>query len=375
MMPHTVDDRSRLIDVAKAAALRNIPVLLAALRAMARSPEGLAASLRRHHLLRLVLGAVDTDTLSRALPVPHAVALEQWRVDASATARRLVATLHDVESGFREAGIDTLVLKGVVFAERLYGGLDRRPQHDIDLLVRQRDRTRAARHLAGRGFSKVGYDGHALTFAKGTAKLDVHFCLRGAPAYRIDEDAIWNDAVEVPLDGVTYRTLSDEWHLVLLAMSIFEELGQGSAKLRPIVDLYLLLRACDASIDWPAFFDRRDPERLTPVCVNVFDLVVAVFADRAELPALSRALDDRRALVVPLTSEARTALLFASARTPANLHWFGRVYPGRLVPYLVRFWLAGFPGNLRRLRPGRLASSARVAWKLRASGNPSRPRA
>src|SRR5262249_49533400 len=159
------------------------------------------------------------------------------------------------------------------FAERLYGGLRRRPQHDIDLLVRSRDFRRAARSFRRLGFARKGRDLHSLSFIRDDVSVDVHRYLRWAPAYALDEAAIWDTALDVHVEGVAMRTLSDEHSLVMLAMAAFEDLGQGAAKLKQLLDLYLLLRRVDATFDWEAFFLRRERENLLAVTVNVLALV------------------------------------------------------------------------------------------------------
>jgi hypothetical protein len=261
-------------------------------------------------------------------------------------------------------GLPWLLLKGFYFAERLYGGLERRPQHDVDVLVRERDFAPALTALRRLGFVRQSYDLHSETLARASFRLDVHRCLRRAPAFRVDEASLWDAALPVRIAGSDFLTLSDESTLVFLALAAFEDLGQGMAKLKQLLDLYFLLRACDAGLDWEGFFARRERENLQGVGVNVFALAMELFEARAEMPRLAAVLDARRPLIERPGRENAFDLVFARRKRPENLAWFAAVYPGSLALYLAWFWYGGFPANLGHFSARRLLASLRLAVGL-----------
>jgi len=263
---------------------------------------------------------------------------------------------------FSARGVDLVLLKGIYLANRLYHGYHRRPQYDLDVLVRARSRATARRTLEGLGFRKETADLHSQTFTRGHLKIDVHGWLRRAPAYRLDEEGIWRGVRIEPLEGFDVPTLSDEYTLVLFALSCFEDLGQGMTKLKQLVDVYLWLRDVDASTNWSGFFAQREREGVDGIAAAVLAIVVALFDARHEVPRLSTALAHYER-AVSTTREEALALVSAPRKHPANLAWFGRVYPGSFWHYLTRFWWAGFPQNLKGLRADRVRATLRAAGR------------
>ena len=160
--------------------------------------------------------------------------------------------------------------------------------------------------------------------------------------------------------GLEARTLSDDYLAVLLVLGAFEDLGQGTARLKQMVDLYLLSKQLEQSCDWDAFFRRRESEGLADVAAAVIALVVALFDAQAEVPTLAAAVSRRGHR--PDAAVARTALnlVFAARKSPDNLAWFQRVYPGSFPRFLLWFWLGGFPANVRGLWTGRATEALSV---------------
>ena len=67
----------------------------------------------------------------------------------------------------------------------------------------------------------------------------------------------------------------------MLLLSLFEDVGQDTTRLKQLLDGYLLLRQMDAVTDWDAFFDRRARENLASIAGTILDLLVTLFhADR-----------------------------------------------------------------------------------------------
>lgn len=349
--------RSAYVRVARHAGLRQAEALVQALLELEGAPEAIAATLRAHQLVGLVVHALPEGELERRLPAATARAIRERAVPVTPVAT-LVHGFEEARVALAAAGIELRVLKGFVLAERLYGGLAARPQHDLDLLVRRRAFGRARAVLRRLGFDGGSRDLHSRTLSRGPLKIDLHWCLRWAPAFRIDEARVWAAPETVKTAGISFETLSDEWTLVLLALGAFEDLGQGMAKLKQLLDLYLYLRRVDGQRDWAAFFAARETENLGTITATVFALTLALFEAQGELPRLAAALP-------PAAASRALDLVFAPRKSPESLRWFADVYPGSLAHYLAWFWLAGFPANLRNTGAARPLASLKLALSAR----------
>jgi hypothetical protein len=311
--------------------------------------DEVADRLRSHHLLGFVQRA-----LREAGPEGHVStelrdALASQRPIQRAAPEALLALFGEVRRTLATIGVDTLLLKGLLLAERLYGGIDRRPQFDVDVLVRRRELRRAARALVRAGFESQAYDLHSRTLIRDGIKVDLHGSLRWAPAYRLAEGAVWADVREVAIAGTTVPALSDEYALVLLVLAAFEDLGQGTANLKQMLDIALFVRDVESRVEWEEFLTRRADETLLGPTVNVLALIVDVFAMATSVPALAATLARHATRVEHRGREAALALLGAEPKAAANLAWFARIYPGSITAWLAWFWASGFPENLGRL--------------------------
>ena len=359
------------VDIARSAASNDAPALAAALARLDDDPDQVLEALGRHTLIRLVLLTLP-ELGAAGVPAPLAHRLDRWRARRWVPALEYLQAFDQARGALAARGVPVVLLKGPCFGERLYGGCDRRPMHDLDLLVPARRFGRARRALEQLGYQARGYDAHSRTLQRGDIAIDLHRSVRRAPAFRLDEGQLWRTLVETTVGGVPARTPSDEWTLVFLLMATFEDLGQGSAKLRQLLDLALLLEGVDSVTDWEAFFDRRRGQGLLEVAVNVLAVVEAVFEGRTAWPRLSAALRARRRLVVEGRRDVLLALVWAPRKDAASLAWFARVYPGRMALYLAWFWYGGFPANLTQFSWRRLARSAQVAVRAGTSASPGR---
>src|SRR4051794_27076702 len=257
------------VAVAKQIGLGRPEAVVDAVAALSGSPEAIADQLRSHHLLGFVQRAVLEANAQDARVPMLMVALASRRPIQRATPETLLDTFAEVRAALEADGIGALMLKGLYLAQRLHGGIDRRPQFDVDVLVRRRDLRRAVRVLGRRGFAPQAYDLHSRTVLRGDLKIDLHGALRWAPAYRLDEDALWEQARAVVIADRTVPVLSDEHTLLLLVLAAFEDLGQATTNLKQLLDLVLFLRCLEPTIDWRRFLASRAAENLLAVTVNV----------------------------------------------------------------------------------------------------------
>jgi hypothetical protein len=335
--------------------------------------ESVADGLRAHHLLGFVQRAVQDANAHDRVPRELLDALTRRRPIQRAAPEALLDTFDEVRRSLARVGIEALLLKGLLLAERLYGGIDRRPQFDVDVLVRRRDLRRAARALVRTGFARDSYDLHSRTVVRGGIKVDLHGSLRWAPAYRVCEDAIWAARREVPIRGTAVPTLSDEHTLVLLVLAAFEDLGQGTVNLKQLLDVALLARDLEPTIDWRRLLARRASENLLEVTVNVLAAVLDVFAMRPAVPRLDGALEPYSDRVLHGDRGEALALIGAAPKAAENLRWFARVYPGSITVWLAWFWASGFPANVRQLGGPWLSQALGLAARPRRRTTPVLP--
>ena len=129
------------------------------------------------------------------------------------------------------AGIPAIALKGPALAMRAYGDVALRPQQDVDILVHERDVTRALAALAPGGyqpvkalaagqeaaFREVEYH-HALAGPSGIS-VELHWgIIKRQFGLRVAESLWWTDPHLVTLGGTEVRALSNEATLVYLAI-------------------------------------------------------------------------------------------------------------------------------------------------------------
>ena len=355
-MPH-----APYVRIARAAGTGDAQGLVAAFAELNAPAEAIIDTLGRHTLIRQVLLCLPEVEVRRTLAPDLARLLEQWRARRWLEPRHYVRGFEQARHALSAEGVPVLMLKGLYFAHRLYGGLDRRAQHDIDLLVPRRDFRRAGRALVRAGFRAHAYDLHSRTYDRDDLKVDLHHCLRRAPAYQVDDRALWTSTIEVTAGPLRFQTLSDEWTIVSLLLAAFEDLGQGTARLKQLLDLFLLLREVDEDIEWDVFFTNCANGRMAEICVNVMSVVTALFDAEATWPQLSEALARRAHMVAGMSHDRALSLVFAPRKHAANLIWFGRIYPGSMALYLAWFWYGGFPENLSRLTWNQLRSSIQLA--------------
>lgn len=349
------------VAIAKGIGSADANAVVLAVAALRDDPETVADALRAHHLIGFVRRAIDESRGADGVPAELLAALASRRPIQRASVEALCELFDEVRRELAQAGVPAVLMKGLSLAERLYGGLDRRPQFDVDVLVPRRLFKAAIRALRRRGFASAAYDLHSRTVVRGEGKVDVHHALRWAPAYRLDERALWNDARDVTIAGRPVRTLSDEHTLVMLILNAFEDVGQGMVRLKQLLDLWLLVRNVDGTLDWQRFLERRARENLLAVSVNVLALVLDLFEARGLAPHLDAALRPHAGRLRHANRDAALALLAAPRKAPESFEWFASVYPGSVGRYLVWFWLGGFPANLRNLGSPWVTKALRLA--------------
>jgi hypothetical protein len=313
----------------------------AALSAGGPDPEELAHFVVHWNLLGWVEPALDLERARLRMPAWLLEGLDGARERMRARAKALEAESAEVHDALDRAGVEALILKGLSFGARFFGGTHRRYQHDLDLLVHARDKEAALVALEGRGFRREHThtdDGETrLEMVRHDSPVDVHWNLRRRARRRVDEDELWSDTLDVEIGGRRYRTLSDENALAFMLISMCGDLRRGACQARHFLDLHLLLRGAGPR-DWEAFLRRREARALGRPCVNVLAVYLVLWGTAPEHPELARAVE-RRARAVVIRDEAEALGLVERPRGSAESKaWYARAYPYDALAGWARRW-------------------------------------
>lgn len=249
----------------------------------------------------------------------------------------------------REAGIETLVLKGASLALLSYGDVGARPMDDIDVLVPIGRAADAIAALASAGWSP-GHDDplswtqvhHSLDFAGPEGgHLDLHWFSLWQPA---SDERLWDAAVPLELAGTTTLAPSAEDQLLLACVH-----GTPWSPLPPfrwIADAVTVIRATGARLDWGRLVEEATRRQLTVAVAAALAYLREEFG--AGMP--ESALADLRA--VPASRHERVAFR-ASCQPDSPLRTLrmawdryrrlrdletGAPRPSGFVDFARRFW-------------------------------------
>jgi putative nucleotidyltransferase-like protein len=165
-----------------------------------------------------------------------------------------------------DAGIRTMVLKGVPLALLHYRDTGVRPMLDVDILVRRADAERARSALTASGWTESypapnGRRGgaHALALDDGLGRsLDLHW---SALAESAPDDDFWSASVELDVFGVSTRALCPADQLLHAAVHG----GQWNPvpPVRWMADAVAIQRSGGADVDWERMVSEATRRRVT----------------------------------------------------------------------------------------------------------------
>jgi len=113
--------------------------------------------------------------------------------------------------------------------------------------------------LEGEGYTLKGgrrrvsnhrlHTNHAVELRRQPFKLDLHWHLRNVPAYRVDMQNVWAERVVEELAGRHMHVMSDEHSLLLLLLSVVDDIARCKLRLKHLLDLHLMVRTLGANWD------------------------------------------------------------------------------------------------------------------------------
>jgi hypothetical protein len=194
-------------------------------------------------------------------------------------------------------GLDLIVLKGPVLADRVYPQPALRPFSDLDLLVRADDRFRADAVLRAHGLRRVAddhswefdlaWDGATLYETPDGVRVDLHWALLTEPrfAWSPDETGVWERSVPVMIGETMARGLGREDHLLYLAAHL--AVHHALTGLLHVWDVALLLERELHALDWEIVVARAASWRVSHALYFVLHAVRRTFAAPVPASALS----------------------------------------------------------------------------------------
>jgi hypothetical protein len=311
--------------------------------------------IERHNLKLLVFSLLDGSPVRRWLPQEYLREVKRFSLQHWARQEALVRELMAIANVFAAAGQEFILLKGAYIATRFFGGVDRRPFFDIDLLVSKDALSKAQRLLTSNGYIRKSgilfnealttYFTHAFDYAKSNITLDLHWVLSANAAHRLDYNAIWRERQNFVLNNQNFLVLSDEYELVFNLVSIFKDLERGAARLKSFVDLYFILNALESKLDWASFVENRRREKILTISVTVLSLFLDLFDCRERFPSVAQVVGLEQALIKRVSAQDSAALLEASIGSLQNKLWTAGMYEcSRLQLFL--WWLISLPFRL-----------------------------
>jgi hypothetical protein len=146
--------------------------------------------------------------------------------------------LESVLGRLSERGIDTIALKGIVFAQTIYQDISERVLSDIDLLVKLPDFEGAKAVLLSLGYEHFPYS--ATTFIRPGSvpvAVDLHVGLKHLE--HISMERVWAEAIPVCLGRACSKMLSHEDTLIYCISHAVLSHGYFEAKWSRDIDLFV----------------------------------------------------------------------------------------------------------------------------------------
>jgi len=251
-----------------------------------------------------------------------------------------------VVAALREAGIESMALKGTALASSAYEHTSLRPMADADLLVRPVEVPRALEVLASLGYQvPVTADRRYLLLRHGLAlgsdeggHLDLHWMAHRAlappgisrtfPALpweaALPVDEWWSRARTIDLNGVDVRIPSSTD--LLLHVCLHGVLGASAGRLRWVPDAAAILES--GAVDWPLLVAQARRRRVTAT----LGVGLHYLREGQDVPIPVEVIDEL--LAVRRSPRSRLAEHWSTRPLPTR-HRVGGDLPNTAVRYLV----------------------------------------
>jgi hypothetical protein len=246
----------------------------------------------------------------------------------------------------QDNGIDMLLLKGLYIGERFGGGYQRRFMWDMDVMVLPQNLAQAIQLAADLVLAPTAgspprwlldlVNLHAVEVSHRGRAIDIHWCFRNRPGYHVDYQRVWRNASQMAIGGAEFTVLSDEDALLLATLEMASDVERSRVKLRSLWDSYLMLAALDGSLDWSAFFAKREQEGLHCLAGNMLSFALHALQCHDQFPQLAAQLRQRGMDRLIGSEEAARQILERPEKDLANRVLYSRLQPRPAPLYWLR---------------------------------------
>lgn len=166
--------------------------------------------------------------------------------------RQIEVDCREVIEFFENHGVETLILKGLVWTRMAHKDLGVRPTCDFDILIKTEQAELAQDLLRSDGWEFIGEEwcpherlSNASTYHKDGRKLDLHWSLLWESRRPESNECFWQEKQPIDLGGYPAWTLSFRHHLFHLAASANREFFHQA---RYLYDLGAFLNSCPEQV-------------------------------------------------------------------------------------------------------------------------------
>ncbi|HEV2130148.1 MAG TPA: nucleotidyltransferase family protein, partial [Longimicrobiaceae bacterium] len=289
--------------------------------------DRLAAEALRHYAAPLLYHRLRR--VAPALPAVRGIeALRHEYVQNALRNIRVYAALSEVVSALEAARIPVIALKGAHLAAVVYGEPALRPMHDLDLLVRREDRSRAEDRLLQLGYRPMeyarewtDYDAHHHSrplFRDGATTVEIHSAIVPPTCpIRIDLEGLWGRARYAQLGDVRTLVLGPEDLILHLCLHASYS-HHFQIPLLSLYDIAAVLRHHSKEIDWPRLVSMADASGTGPVVYCTLRLVQATLGAELDAPSFESFVHDGTAEGV--TDAILDEILSTPVEVPTGVH-------------------------------------------------------
>ncbi len=310
------------------------------------------------------LFAFDSDFVD-CLPEPLPTRLRKHLSHQRIRHQEYTSELALVASTFQNAGIRMLALKGPALGKRIFGDPLRRFFCDLDTLVDPGQVENAIALLESLGYSMTGErkrlshhrlrTNHAVELRRENNRLDLHWHLRNVSFYRLDMHKVWEHSQPTEFCGTAVSVPSDEHTLILLCLSIVDDLSLGKLRIKHILDLHLMLQLADRMCDWEKFFAARRSDNTLSVILNALAILDGITPPGSLPVSLKECIRPYSSFMVTRNPKACRQLVVQRRRSFLVWLWIMQVYPANSFRDLIDFFKFHLP---------HIGSAPRMVWRL-----------
>jgi len=281
---------------------------------------------RRENLTALFYVALKHSQRLAELPRDLAESLRMMYLRADIASWQAVRVVEDFVAQFERANVPVVLLKGAALGVALYRDPALRQLGDLDVLIREQDKVRAAALLQANGFTslldladgfreELGSEQCYTRRGKRSATVDLHWHVISVPpqARQTSVDWFWARTMELPLGNRRVTVLN--WDAQLLHLAEHFVIHHRMRGLRWSCDIALLLALHQNELHWDQIIDDARQFQVLPalnaVLAHVDDMwgVAAPEHVRAQLAESANDLAGRISVIVS-TAERTDALIF-----------------------------------------------------------------